>query len=208
MKRLGFRLLVAMLARRTRTQIYGMSRFSILEAESAAANLLDQRMTRTLLFKKSILFFTALAIASIPFTAAGQRATYKSKYVDPAVYDGLFYNLSDDWTTNFALVISYDDNPIDQKPNNPGAPRVPGLYPSHGKRFDFERLEVIRNKVTFKTRTVDGVGYSFSGESGQGPVRGMDASILVPFIRGTLVTLKNGKVMKREAIKFGHAVVA
>jgi len=181
-----------------------MPRTALTNIRAAADQLLIKRMMKQLIYCLIVVGVTV----TIPFTAGGQRAAYKSKYIDPAVYDGLFYNLSADWTTNFALVISYDDNPIDQKSNDSGAPTTPGLYPTHGKRFDFERIEVVRKKVTFKTRTVDGISYSFSGESGQGPVRGMDPSILVPFIRGTLVTLKNGKVIKRENIRFSHAVVA
>ena len=138
-----------------------------------------------------------------------QSPAVKSKYVDPAVYDGLFVVVSGDWRFDRReLVISYVDSEIEQKPNDPGAATKPGFYPAPGKRFDFEQIEVVRKKVSFTTRTVDGVKYLFSGTSGMGPVKGMDPSTLVPFIKGTLTTLENGKIVKRETVKFGHAVIA
>ena len=105
-------------------------------------------------------------------------------------------------------MISYNDGPIEPKANDPDAPTIPGFYPSPGKRFDFEHVEVIRKKVTFKTRTIDGVSYTFSGRSGKEIVQGFDPRTLVPFIKGSLITIKQGKIVKSERVKFGHAVIA
>ena len=55
-----------------------------------------------------------------------QSPAVKSKYVDPAVYDGLFVVVSGDWRFDRReLVISYVDSEIEQKPNDPGAATKP-----------------------------------------------------------------------------------
>jgi hypothetical protein len=161
-------------------------------------------------FKKSAVVAVGLCpIVLLTLVAASQRPSPSSKYVNPAVYDGLFYVVSGDWRSNTrALVLSYSDNPIEPKANDPDAPTIPGFYPSREKRFDFERVEVVRNKVYFKTRGVEGISYVFSGTSGKAGIRNFDPTILVPFIRGSLVTLRNGKAIKSEKVKFGHAVIA
>ena len=169
-----------------------------------------EEMLIRLPFKKSAVVAVGLSpIVLLTLVAASQRPSHSSKYVNPAVYDGLFYVVSGDWRSNTrALVLSYSDNPIEPKANDPEAPTMPGFYPTPERRFDFERVEVVRKKVYFKTRSVDGVSYVFYGISGQTVVRNFDPTIRVPFIRGTLVTLKNGKTMKSEHVKFGHAIIA
>jgi len=133
-----------------------------------------------------------------PIPANTQRATH-SKYVDPAMYDGLFYVMSGNWRNDWrSLVISYNDGPIEPKANDPDAPTIPGFYPSSGKRFDFEYVEVIRKKVTFQTRTIDGVSYAFSGRSGQEIVQGFDPRTLVPFIKRIIDYNKAGENRKKR----------
>ena len=162
-----------------------------------------------ILLKRLTLSMSLCALVLAPFKVVSQSPTHTSKYVDPAVYDGLFYVVSGDWRNDLrALVISYSDNPIGPKANDPDAPTIPGFYPSPGKRFDFANVAVVRKKVTFKTKTIGGVSYVFSGETGEEVVKGFDPSVLVPFIKGSLVTLKSGKIVKREKVKFGHAVIA
>ena len=160
-------------------------------------------------FKGLVVSLVLCALELAPMSAAAQKLTPTSKYVEPAVYDGLFYVVSGDWRNDLrALVITNDDKSIEPKATDPDAPTVPGFYPAPGKRFSFEHVEVIRKKVSFKTQTIDGVSYHFSGTSGREVVQGFDPKALVPFIRGSLVTLKNGKIVKRESVKFGHAVIA
>jgi hypothetical protein len=79
---------------------------------------------------------------------------------------------------------------------------------SYSARFDFEHVEVIGKKVTFRTRTIAGVRYRFSGSMGMEQVAGMDASVRAPFIKGVLRRFKDGKLVSEESIKFVHAVVA
>jgi hypothetical protein len=149
------------------------------------------------------------ALLPPPPALAAQGPRYASKYVNPAVYDGLFYIAGGpDKDGIRALVLSYDDRPIEPKANDPSAPTVPGFYPSYGERHDFERVEVIGKRVYFKTRRVGGVSYEFSGVAGEAVIPNFDPSIPVPYIRGTLTKLRNGKAVRRERVKFGHAVIA
>lgn len=148
---------------------------------------------------------------------ASQEPRFSSKYENPAIYGGLFYVVrssggyvidSADGYDERALVISYNDEPIERKPNDPDAPTLPGFYLTYKVRFDFERVEVIGKKVYFKTRGIGGVSYEFKGISGEEVIPNFNPSIRVPFIKGILTRLRDGKVMSKEEIKFGHAVVA
>jgi len=137
-----------------------------------------------------------------------QKRRFSSKYVKPSV-GGLFYAADGlDKYDLRALVISYDDQPIEPKANDPDAPTIPGFYPSDNERYDFEHIEVIRKRVYFRTRSVRGISYEFSGTSGKEFIVDFDPSVPVPFIKGTLTKLKNGRAVKRERVKFGHAVIA
>src|SRR5262249_37241951 len=156
----------------------------------------------------SLATIVSFCLISIAPVTAHQQSKSSTKYVKPSIYDGLFYIVSDSAMPGRALVLSYEDQPIGPKANDPDAPTQPGFYPSPDKRYEFARVTVIRKKVYFKTRVIDGVNYLFSGVSGQAPIPGFDPSIPVPFIRGALVTLKNGKRVKSERVKFGHAVIA
>jgi hypothetical protein len=135
---------------------------------------------------------------------ADQAQRLSSRYEKPAVYDGLYYSKSSQW----ALVLSYTDKPIPPKENDPGAPTKPGFYPSDKDRYDFQRVEVIGDKVYFKTRGVNGISYEFVGKTGSEIIPDFDPSTPVPFIKGVITTLKNGKPVNKERIRFSHAVIA
>ena len=163
------------------------------------------------------LLSSLLGLAFLAGTVTAQeQAQFSSRYVRPFSYGGLFYVRRGDGVVMDAqaafdpraLVLSYNDKPIDQKPNDPDAPTYPGFYLSYSARFDFERVEVIGKKVTFRTRTIAGVRYRFSGSMGMERVAGMDASVRAPFIKGVLRRFKDGKLVSEESIKFVHAVVA
>lgn len=137
---------------------------------------------------------------------ACQSARKSSRYEKPAVYGGLFYlvNPRDDFDPR-ALVISYDDGPIPPKANEPEAPTEPGFYLTYEERCEFERIEVIRRSVYFMTRRRGGVSYGFVGTAGWEVHP--DLGVPVPFIKGTLTKFKNGRVLKKERVKFAHAVI-
>lgn len=135
---------------------------------------------------------------------ADQAQRPSSRYEKPAVYDGLYYSKSSEW----ALVLSYNDKSIPPKENDPDAPTEPGFYPSDKERYGFQRVEVIGDKFYFKTRSVRGVSYEFVGKSGGEIIPDFDPSTPIPFIEGVITTLKNGKPVNKEKIRFSHAVIA
>lgn len=151
-----------------------------------------------------------LALLLFAASISAQRSPeFSSRYVKPAAYDGLFYVQRHGWIVidaedgydPRALVLSYNNKPIEPKPNDPDAPTVPGFYLSLMVRLVFESVEVIRQTVYFKTRT-------FNGVMGMEIVPNFDPSTRIPYIKGILTKLKNGKMMSQEKIKFVHAVIA
>lgn len=146
-------------------------------------------------------------------TDAGGGVRFTSKYENPAVSGGHFSvtNGLDDFVmdpqrTNDerALNLSYDNVPPELKADGPDAPTLPGFYLSSKVRVPFERVEVIGRSVYFKTISVGGVRYEFSGLSGEETSPTMDASTKVPFIKGILSTLRDEKLEREEEIKFRH----
>jgi|SRR5262245_86166 len=152
---------------------------------------------------------TSKQITLIAPVVSHQAQRPSSRYERPAVYDGLYYVVGDtDKFHGSALVLSYNDKPIPPKANDPDAPTRPGFYLPDKDRYDFQRVEVIDKKVYFKTRSVGGVSYEFVGNSGEEIIPNFDPSTRVPFIAGEITTLKNGKLVNKERIKFSHAVIA
>jgi len=151
---------------------------------------------------------TALTfILLLSFVAVGQQSRFSSKYKNPQA-EGLYYVASSDNSDERELVLSSDDKPIPQKANEPDAPTIPGFYLLRSKRIAFEKVEVIGKKVYFKTRAVRGISYEFRGTAGEEIIPKFDDTTPVPFIKGKLIKLKKGKIVKTERIKFGHAVIA
>jgi hypothetical protein len=101
-----------------------------------------------------------------------------------------------------ALVLSRDGKAIAPKAGDPDAPTIPGFYLSRNVRLNFERVEVIGRKVYFRTRTVSGVIYEFSGDSGEEIIGASDPATPVPFIKGILTKSRDGKLESEEEIKF------
>lgn len=123
-----------------------------------------------------------------------------SKYDHPAFTDGLFYLETNDG----ALVLSFDNQPIPPKENDPDAPKIPGFYNSEYQKFDFEKVEIIKNKVYFKTYSIDGISYEFKGTSQL--EHNPDYDKPISHIKGSLQILENGKVITTRKIEFSHAV--
>jgi hypothetical protein len=154
-------------------------------------------------------------LLAVPLLAQ-HEPQFSSGYVRPAAYGGLFYvqrhgGITIDPEDGFdprALVLYYDNKPIEPKSNDPDAPTIPGFYLSYTVRLDFEKVEVIRKNVYFKTRIVGGVNYEFSGVMGMERLPKPRPSLRVPFIKGTLTKLTNGKISSQEEIKFVHAFIA
>jgi hypothetical protein len=183
---------------------------------SPAASTQPLGLPRTFVMKpQPISIVLALLILSAPLLAQRQPP-FSSRYIKPATDGGLFYiqrhgGIAIDPQDGFdprALVLSYDDTPIIDKTKYPDAPTVPGFYLSYAARFNFERVEVIGRNVYFRTRSIDGVHYQFSGVIGSERIDGIPSSRRAAFIKGVLTRLKDRRVMSLEEIKFVHAAIA
>ena len=117
--------------------------------------------------------------------------------------EGLYY-LDDtrDGASDMAFVITRDGGAIPPKSNDPAAPTLQGLHVD-GTRFRFAARSVSTKRISFRTLTVRGVSYRFSGRVGYERVESIDD---VPYILGTLSTTRNGKTFTRK-VRFVHAVV-
>ena len=117
--------------------------------------------------------------------------------------EGLYY-LETDKGEETALVITRNQKPIPPKPNDPGAPTLPGWYVS-GSRFPFAKFQFSPKQVSFTTEQIRGFEYGFTGNFGSsndemfGPV---------PYLVGILTTKKDGVLVSRKRVRLTHAVIA
>lgn len=117
---------------------------------------------------------------------------------------GLYYVKSKDGDDDRQLVISDDNQPIPQKPNDPDAATVPGFYMSRENRLDFKEIEINGNEVFFRTRELDGLSYEFRGTTGKEIVPDFSEDEPLPFIKGALKMIVNGRIVRSENIIFGR----
>ncbi len=145
-------------------------------------------------------------------TPSQQRITTakpdKSRYQSKPGYEGLYYVVDPGRDDERKLIISYSNEPIEQKPNDPDEATVPGFYPSHLDRLDFSDIEVVGNRIYFKTRPTNGLVYEFRGTITEEIDPNFDPKTPVPGITGVLKTSRDGKVVKEEKVTLGHAVIA
>lgn len=148
-----------------------------------------------------------------PSAIATLEPPYSGRYENPAIQGGLFHVVrgsgeyiidAPDGYDERALIISFDNKPIEHGAGDSDAPTRPGFYLSRRVRLNFERVEVIGKNVYFKTINVGGVSYEFSGISGAENIPG-DALTHVPFIKGVLTRSRDGKAEREEEIKFRYA---
>jgi hypothetical protein len=149
---------------------------------------------------------TSKQIILIAPVMAHQAQRPSSRYERPTAPDGL-YGVTDTKSAFYpsSLVLSYNGKPIPAPEHDPNSPTKPGFYLPDGKHIAFQRIEVIDKKVYFKTRSVGGVSYEFVGNSGAERDPVFDS---VAFIEGEITTLKNGKPVGKEKIRFNQAVIA
>jgi hypothetical protein len=116
---------------------------------------------------------------------------------------GLYYGGWDKEGNDFAFVISPDGRPIPPKANDPDAPTKPGFYEGE-QRFDFSTSRVSPRGFSFRTVAINGKAFSFKGQFG---CEAVDVIPEVPYLEGELTEMRNGRVVRKKKIHFGHAVV-
>jgi hypothetical protein len=116
---------------------------------------------------------------------------------------GLYYAACDEQSDCPALVISGDGKPIPPKGNDPDAPTHPGLH--IGQRlFPFAQSSFSPRAFTFRTARVGQTAYSFQGRFGR---ENVDVISNVPYLVGVLTETRNGRVVSKKKVHFGHAVI-
>jgi hypothetical protein len=116
---------------------------------------------------------------------------------------GLYYADCDEESDCPALVISGDGKPIPPKGNDPDAPTHPGLH--IGERlFPFTRSSFSQRGFAFQTARVGETAYSFQGRFGR---ENVDVISDVPYLVGVLTETRNGRVVSKKKMHFGHAVI-
>jgi hypothetical protein len=116
---------------------------------------------------------------------------------------GLYYADCDEEPDCAALVISGDGKPIPSKANDPGAPTHPGLHVGQ-RLFPFAWSRFSPRGFSFRTARVGDTVYSFQGRFGREQV---DVIPEVPYLTGVLTEMRNGRVLLRKKMHFGHAVI-
>jgi len=146
-------------------------------------------------YSKCRKFILIAIIFLMPVASVGQETENK-------IHDfyGLYYCDQDD---HLALVISPDGKPIPPKLNDPDAPTKPGLYLDQ-QRFDFARSRFSSEGFFFRTKKINGALYSFRGRFGREEVEAIPD---VPYIAGTLREVRNGHLVRKVHVHFGHAVI-
>ena len=140
-----------------------------------------------------------LVAVLLPLTLAGQQAEQRcSDYLY-----GLYYGSWDNKGSDLAFVISSNGQAIPPKANDPDAPTHPGFYAGE-KHFEFAGTKFSSRELSFRTKTVDGTVFSFHGRVG---CESVDVIPEVPYLEGELKEIKNGRLVRKKKLHFGHAVV-
>lgn len=147
------------------------------------------------MYSKCPKFMLVVAVLLMPLTSAGQKA---EKTIPD--FHGLYYCDQDD---HLALVISPDGKPIPPKVNDPDEPTQPGLYVNQ-QRFDFAKSQFSSKGFSFSTKKIKGTVFSFRGQFGPETV---DVISDVPYLAGTLKEVRNGHLVRKVQLHFGHAVI-
>lgn len=116
---------------------------------------------------------------------------------------GLYYADEKNEENKFALVFSSDGRPIPPKANDPDAPTQPGLYIGQ-QRFPFTWSHISSQGFSFRTARIGDSEYTFRGRFGREEV---DILSGVPYLDGVLTQRRNGRVLLRTKVHFGHAVI-
>jgi hypothetical protein len=120
-----------------------------------------------------------------------------------ADFYGLYYSECDEKLQCPALVISSDGKPIPPKANDPDAPTHPGLHVSQ-RLFPFAWSQFSPQGFAFRTGRVGHTAYSFQGRFGR---ENVDVIPDVPYLVGVLKETRNGRVVSKKKVHFGHAVI-
>jgi len=149
---------------------------------------------------RTIALALSMILLTLPTTCIGQRA---SANPSEGLF-GLYYAVTNDAKSDqVMLVISPDGRPISPKANDPDAPTQPGLHIGE-QHYPFAWSRLSSKGFSFRTVSMNGVGFSFNGRFGREQVESIGD---VPYLAGTLAEIRNGRLIQKKTVHFGHAVI-
>jgi len=155
------------------------------------------------MLRKSLFWIVGLLLLAGASIIAGRA---KEKPCADYLY-GLYYgdwgDQDNDTVPSLAFVVSSDGKPIPPKANDLDAPTLPGFYAKE-KRYDFAWSKVSTKEISFRTKEIDGTAFSFQGRFGCESVHVIPE---VPYFAGELKEMRNGRLIRKKNLHFGHAVV-
>ena len=162
-----------------------------------------RKLQTTIALFAIVISFCALSAQSVN----GQR----SIYVESRAEGCYWMDSPKPWFTRL-LAISPGNRRLPKDDHDESLPTRPGYYhrtieASPLTRFPFASISVRRGKAAFVTKTVKGFQFVFRGKWGTEYLKSAMIED-VPFLKGTLLTYRRGKLIKRERVRFGHAVNA
>jgi hypothetical protein len=100
-------------------------------------------------------------------------------------------------------VISPDSRAIPPEENDPEAPTLSGLHVG-SRHFEFANFHFSERGFSFRTEVIAGTEYSLVGSFGH-----EDGDVIpdVLFLLGTLTEKRDGRIVSKKAVHFGHAVI-
>jgi hypothetical protein len=159
-------------------------------------------LARASLFGIAVLLCPHLSLAQHTLTTPSGLAQQITAEETAYLY-GLYYADCDKEPDCPALVISSDGTPIPPKANDPDAPTQPGLHVSQ-RLFPFAWSEFSSQGFAFRTDRVGHTAYFFRGRFGR---ENVDIISDVPYLAGVLTERRNGRVVSKKKVHFGHAVI-
>ena len=160
--------------------------------------------------RKALIAFSIVAVflgALLAQPVCGQ----KSIYVEARAEGCYWMDNPKPWGTRL-VAISPGNRRLPKDDHDESLPTVPGYYhrtieASPFTRYPFASITVRRGKAVFVTKRVKGLQFVFRGKWGTAY---LESAMIedVPFLKGTLLTYRRGKLIKRERVRFGHAVNA
>ncbi len=115
------------------------------------------------------------------------------------------------WFTR-QLTLSNGNRRLPKDDHDESLPTLPGYYHrkielSPSTRYPFAAVRIQKGTATFTTKTVKGLRFVFRG---RWATEYLESAMIenVPFLKGILLTYRRGKLVKKENVKFSHAVNA
>lgn len=154
----------------------------------------------------------ALFVVALSLTFATEAYFAQRKIVVPAKAEGAYWLVKPKpWFTR-QLLLSTNNRTLPKDDHDEALPTRPGYYHRTKKdqeytRYPFVSIVVRKGRASFTTKTLNGRKFVFKGRWGTEFEKSSNIED-VPFLRGTLLTYRKGRIIKRENVYFSHAVNA